>query len=117
MGIIGKPLKNMPWEDKPGDCQGVVWRYSGNPIIERNPAKNCARVYNSAVIPHGNGFAGVFRADHTDGKARLHFGRSSDAIHWEIEDNPSGGQMKKESRMIPIMHMIPGWLRSTAFII
>lgn len=88
MGIIGKPLKNMPWEDKPGDCQGVVWRYSGNPIIERNPAKNCARVYNSAVIPHGNGFAGVFRADHTDGKAMLHFGRSSDAIHWEIEDEP-----------------------------
>ena len=35
MGIIGRPLKNMPWEDKPGDCRGLVWRYSGNPIIDR----------------------------------------------------------------------------------
>lgn len=88
MGIIGRPLKNMPWEDKPGDCRGLVWRYSGNPIIDRNPARHCGRVYNSAVIPYDNGFVGVFRADHTDGKARLHFGRSNDAIHWEIHDEP-----------------------------
>jgi beta-1,4-mannooligosaccharide/beta-1,4-mannosyl-N-acetylglucosamine phosphorylase len=45
-------------------------------------------VYNSAVIPYGSGFVGVFRADHTDGKARIHLGRSNDAIHWEIEDEP-----------------------------
>jgi len=88
MGIIGRPLKNMPWEDRPGDCKGVVWRYSGNPVIDRNPTQHCGRVYNSAVIPYGNGFVGIFRADHTDGKARLHIGRSDDAIHWEIDDEP-----------------------------
>jgi beta-1,4-mannooligosaccharide/beta-1,4-mannosyl-N-acetylglucosamine phosphorylase len=88
MGIIGKPLKNIPWQDKPVNCKGVVWRYSGNPIIDRNPTKRCSRVYNSAVIPFGGGFIGVFRADQTDGKARLHLGRSNDAIHWEIEDEP-----------------------------
>lgn len=88
MGIIGKPLKNIPWQDKPGNCKGVVWRYTENPIIDRNPTKRCGRVYNSAVIPFGSGFIGVFRADQTDGKARLHLGRSDDAIHWEIEDEP-----------------------------
>ena len=88
MGIIGKPLKNIPWQDKPGNCKGVVWRYTENPIIDRNSTKRCGRVYNSAVIPFGSGFIGVFRADQTDGKARLHLGRSDDAIHWEIEDEP-----------------------------
>ena len=88
MGIIGKPLRNIPWQDKPADCKGVVWRYSGNPIIDRNPAGRCARVYNSAVIPYEGKFIGVFRADHIDGKARIHLGRSNDAINWEIEDEP-----------------------------
>lgn len=88
MGIIGKPLRNIPWQDKPADCKGVVWRYSGNPIIDRNPAGRCARVYNSTVIPYEGKFIGVFRADHIDGKARIHLGRSNDAINWEIEDEP-----------------------------
>ena len=34
--IIGKPLKNIPWEDKPQGYQYPVWRYSGNPIINRD---------------------------------------------------------------------------------
>jgi beta-1,4-mannooligosaccharide/beta-1,4-mannosyl-N-acetylglucosamine phosphorylase len=87
MGIVGKSLKNIPWQDKPEGYDGVVWRYDGNPIIERNPTRHCARVFNSAVIPYGDGFVGVFRADHTDGKSRLHMGRSRDAVHWEIDDD------------------------------
>lgn len=88
MGIIGKPLSNIPWQDKPKGYGRVIWRYDRNPIIDRNPTKHCARVYNSAVIPYGSEFVGVFRADHTDGKARLHMGWSKDALHWEIEDEP-----------------------------
>ena len=86
MRIIGKPLKNIPWQDKPAGYEGVIWRYNQNPIIDRNPTKHCARVFNSAVVPYHDGFVGIFRADHTDGKARLHLGRSKDAIKWEIED-------------------------------
>lgn len=88
MSMIGMPLANMPWQDKPAKYKGVIWRYDGNPIIDRNPTKHCARVFNSAVIPYGNEFIGVFRADQTDGKARLHIGRSPDAIVWEIDDEP-----------------------------
>ncbi len=87
MGIIGRPLKNIPWQDKPEGYQGVIWRYDQNPIIDRNPTPHCPRVYNSAVVPYGDGFMGIFRADRTDGKANLHVGRSKDAIHWDLDDN------------------------------
>ncbi|NLV36741.1 MAG: glycosylase [Clostridiaceae bacterium] len=87
MGIIDKSNKSIPWQGKPEGYKGVVWRYGQNPIIGRNPTQHCARVFNSAVVPYGDGFAGVFRADHTDGKARIHLGMSKDAIHWEIDDN------------------------------
>lgn len=88
MKIIGKPLKNIPWQDKPSGFEGIVWRYDQNPIIERNPTKQTARVFNSAVLPYGNGFSGIFRADHNDGKARLHVGSSKDGIKWDITDEP-----------------------------
>ena len=31
--IIGEPLPDMPWEDRPADCKDVIWRYSNNPVI------------------------------------------------------------------------------------
>jgi len=86
--IIGNSLKNMPWEEKPQGYEGVIWRHSSNPIIGLNPTKSTARVYNSAVIPYGNSFIGVFRADHKNGKAHVHLGKSKDALNWELEDEP-----------------------------
>lgn len=86
MKIIGKPLKNIPWQEKPEGYTGVIWRHEGNPIINWNPTRKTARIFNSAVIPYGNGFVGVFRADHKDGKARIHFGRSTDGLKWDICD-------------------------------
>ncbi len=88
MKIVGSALKNIPWEDKPPGFSGIVWRHSGNPIIGWNPTPGTARVYNSSVVPWGHGFAGIFRADHKDGKARIHLGFSQDAINWKIDDNP-----------------------------
>ena len=88
MAVIGRELKNIPWEDKPSGYTGVVWRHSGNPLINWNPTPSIARVYNSSVAPWGDGFAGVFRADHKDGKAQIHVGFSKDALNWKIEDTP-----------------------------
>ena len=84
--IIGNPLPNMPWEDKPANCKEILWRYSNNPIIGWNPGPKAARVFNSAVIPYGDEYVGVFRADHKDITMHLHFGKSKDAINWELED-------------------------------
>lgn len=84
--ILEKGIKNIPWQEKPAGYEGVVWRHTENPIIGWNPTKSTARVYNSAVVPYGDGFVGIFRADHKDGKARIHVGHSKDALHWDIED-------------------------------
>ena len=29
-------LKNIPWQERPGNCSVPIWRYSENPIIPRN---------------------------------------------------------------------------------
>jgi len=86
--IIGESLPNIPWEEKPDGCTDVLWRYSGNPIIGWNPIPKAARIYNSAVIPYKGEFVGVFRADQRNGRATLFFGKSRDAIHWDIGPDP-----------------------------
>ncbi len=83
--IIGCPVPNMPWEEKPAGYRHVVWRYSQNPIIGWNPVGRVARIFNSAALAVDGAFAGVFRADHRNGRADLHFGRSADGIHWDID--------------------------------
>ena len=38
--LTGGPLPNIPWEDKPASVVNApVWRFSGNPVIDRNPEK------------------------------------------------------------------------------
>lgn len=86
--INAPALPTLPWEDRPEGSDAVLWRYSANPIIGWNPTPSTARVYNSAVVPFGDGFAGVFRADHTTGTAALHVGFSDDALAWDISDDP-----------------------------
>ena len=86
--IIGTDLPNIPWQDKPADCIYPVWRYDGNPVIKRNPGPTLGRVFNSAVVPYGDGFVGVFRADHRNIRPGLHFGTSADAIDWQIDNEP-----------------------------
>jgi beta-1,4-mannooligosaccharide/beta-1,4-mannosyl-N-acetylglucosamine phosphorylase len=88
MAILGKGLKNMPWQEKPQGFTGVVWRHEGNPIINWNPTPSTARVYNSSVVSWGSGFKGIFRADHKDGKSQIHVGTSDNGINWEIDDKP-----------------------------
>ena len=35
--IGGEELPKMPWEEKPAGEAEVMWRYSGNPVIDINP--------------------------------------------------------------------------------
>jgi beta-1,4-mannooligosaccharide/beta-1,4-mannosyl-N-acetylglucosamine phosphorylase len=65
-----------------------MWRYSGNPIIPRNLTIHSNSIFNSAVVPFKDGFAGVFRCDDTTRTMNIHAGRSKDGFKWEIEDNP-----------------------------
>jgi len=86
--VLGEPLPNMPWEDKPKDYKDVIWRSKRNPIIRRNQAKDANSIFNSAVVPFKDGFAGVFRVDDRTRSMNIRKGFSRDGINWEIDDKP-----------------------------
>jgi beta-1,4-mannooligosaccharide/beta-1,4-mannosyl-N-acetylglucosamine phosphorylase len=79
-------LSNIPWEEKPQNSKSVIWRYKNNPIIPRDllPASNS--IFNSAVVPFKDGFAGVFRCDDNRRFMRLHSGISKDGLDWQINE-------------------------------
>lgn len=62
-----------------------MWRSARNPIITRAAVPSANSIFNSAVVPFGNGFAGVFRCDNTARRMQIHAGRSQDGVHWQIE--------------------------------
>ena len=64
--IMGNPLPNIPWEERPAGCRTTVWRSQRNPIIPRDLLPTSNSIFNSAVVPFGEGFAGVFRCDDTN---------------------------------------------------
>ena len=57
--IEGQPLPSMPWEERPAGSKAVMWRYSANPVIPRDLLENSNSIFNSAVIPFKDGYAGV----------------------------------------------------------
>jgi beta-1,4-mannooligosaccharide/beta-1,4-mannosyl-N-acetylglucosamine phosphorylase len=81
----GGELPNIPWEEKPKGYPGVVWRYSGNPVIPRDLFPTANSIFNSAVVPYEGEFVGVFRCDDTRRFSQLHVGRSKDGVGWEID--------------------------------
>jgi len=86
--IIGASLPNMPWEDRPSDCADAVWRSAKNPVIGRYEIPISNSIYNSAAVPFGDGFAGVFRVDDKSKNFRLHVGKSMDGYKWDIRSEP-----------------------------
>jgi beta-1,4-mannooligosaccharide/beta-1,4-mannosyl-N-acetylglucosamine phosphorylase len=65
-----------------------MWRYSQNPVVARDALPTSNSVFNSAVAPFGDGFAGVFRCDDWTRRMQLHAGFSSDGLAWDLEPEP-----------------------------
>lgn len=86
--IIGNPLPDMPWENKPAGCTEPVWRYSQNPIIPRNLIPCANSIFNSAAVRYQDEYRGVFRVDNKAREMRLHAGKSQDGVNWTIEEEP-----------------------------
>lgn len=84
--IICDSLPNMPWMEKPEGYTMPVWRYNENPIIKRDAIKSSNSIFNSAVVPFREGFAGVFRCDSKSVSMDLFAGFSKDGIHWDINE-------------------------------
>ena len=55
--------QKIPWQERPAGCTDVMWRYSENPIIGRYDIPTSNSIFNSAVVPFKDGYAGVFRCD------------------------------------------------------
>ncbi|MDR3284588.1 MAG: glycoside hydrolase family 130 protein [Treponema sp.] len=82
-------LPNIPWEDRPSGSdqkKEVLWRYSKNPVIQRDLTLHSNSIFNSAVVPFKDGFAGVFRCDDTSRRMNIHAGKSKDGFKWDIKD-------------------------------
>lgn len=86
--IIGNKISNIPWQEKPAGCNDVVWRYNHNPIIKRDAIPTSNSIFNSAVVPFKDGFAGVFRCDNKARVQELHVGFSKNGIDWDINHEP-----------------------------
>ena len=86
--IIGEALPNIPWEEKPENYHGVVWRSGANPIIPRDLIPTSNSIFNSAVIPFEGKFAGVFRCDDQRRVQQLHSGFSEDGLNWTLSHDP-----------------------------
>jgi len=84
--IIGENISNLPWQEKPEGYSYPVWRYSGNPIITRDNLQGANSIFNSAVVPFKDGFAGVFRVDTRTRDQVIVTGRSKDAVHWTLDE-------------------------------
>lgn len=84
--IVGSALPNIPWEERPPGSSDVVWRYRGNPIIPHDLIPSSNSIFNSAAVPFGDGFAGVFRCDDKRRTMQLHSGKSPDGINWTIQN-------------------------------
>ena len=86
--LVGSALPTIPWAPRPAGHAGPVWRYPHNPVIQRDATPTSNSVFNSAVVPHGEGFAGVFRCDDQRREMRLHAGFSHDGVSWRIDPEP-----------------------------
>ena len=95
-------LPNIPWQEKPADITAPVWRYSENPIIDRNPVEGVARIFNSAVVPYEGKFIGVFRGEQVDGIPYIYLGRSEDGIHWNFDKDKIPFVNEKGEPFMPV---------------
>lgn len=86
--ILGAGLGQIPWEERPAGRLDTVWRYSRNPIIPRDAIPTSNSIFNSAVVPFKEGYAGVFRCDNKRRDMNIHSGMSADGVHWTINPEP-----------------------------
>jgi beta-1,4-mannooligosaccharide/beta-1,4-mannosyl-N-acetylglucosamine phosphorylase len=64
----------------------VVKRYSGNPILTAEMIPGANAVFNSSVVPFGDGYVGVFRVERRQGFQSLRVAWSKDGITgWKFD--------------------------------
>lgn len=77
-----------PWQPRPEGTSEVVWRHSENPVIRPQDYSGVLGVFNSAVVPFRDAYAGVFRIETKTRFPKLHAGSSLDGLKWQIDPEP-----------------------------
>lgn len=72
----------------------LLKRHPANPIIPRNAIPCANSIFNSAIVPFGNEYRGMFRVDNQKRDMLIHSGRSRDGFDWEIDPQPVRWQCK-----------------------
>ena len=78
----------IPWQPRPEGCNDIIWRNTANPIIGRYDIPSSNSIFNSAVVPFKDGYAGVFRCDNRRVQMNIFAGFSDDGLHWRINHEP-----------------------------
>ena len=78
----------IPWQERPAGSKEIMWRYDKNPVIGRYDIPTSNSIFNSAVVPFKNGFAGIFRCDNRRVQMNIFAGFSPDGLHWQINHDP-----------------------------
>ena len=77
------------WKSEKGGIvmdEVILKRYENNPILtSKEVGSECNSIFNSAVIPFGDGYVGIFRVDTIGMISELHIGWSRDGIKWDVE--------------------------------
>lgn len=66
--------------------EAVFKRYEGNPIVTPAAVPTANSIFNSAVVPFGSRYAGVFRVDSQSVVSGLHVGFSKNGLNWTIDE-------------------------------
>jgi len=80
--------KQIPWQERPAGSKEIMWRFDGNPVINRYDIPSSNSIFNSAVVPFKDGFAGVFRCDNRRVQMNIFAGFSDDGLNWRINPDP-----------------------------
>lgn len=80
--------KQIPWQECPAGSKEIMWRFDGNPVINRYDIPSSNSIFNSAVVPFKDGFAGVFRCDNRRVQMNIFAGFSDDGLNWRINPDP-----------------------------
>lgn len=80
--------KQIPWQERPAGSKEIMWRYDNNPVINRYDIPSSNSIFNSAVVPFKDGFAGVFRCDNRRVQMNIFAGFSDDGLNWRINPEP-----------------------------
>ena len=80
--------KQIPWQERPAGSKEIMWRYDKNPVINRYDIPSSNSIFNSAVVPFKDGFAGVFRCDNRRVQMNIFAGFSDDGLNWRINHEP-----------------------------